>query len=334
MPLPTSFLYLTEDEVQQTMGVSEAIQLARKGIQADAQGQVAGDKFYTSIGDVGFVKPFTGYIDGEEYFFVKTFNFFQGNPTNFNLPTTSSLVMLFDAESGYPACLMEAGWVTGLKTAASTAVTAQYLACEDAQTAVVFGAGSLGRMHLRALAASFPLKEAFVLDLYPEVAEACAQEVRPEVDFPVVVTYLEERERVVRQADLIITVTTGNQPLVERSWLKPGAFVARLGSYQEVALEVITEADKVIVDNWHYVSPRIPELVQLTQEGRFGFDQVSAEWPKVVAGVQAGRQTQDEVIVYIALGIWGEYAAILPQVYRKAESMGLGTHLPCSYYPS
>lgn len=332
MTLPKNFLYLTEDEVQKTMNISEAIDLARKGIQADAQGNVAGDKFYTPISENGFVKPFTGYIQDEGYFFVKTFNFFQDNPANFDLPATSSLVTLFDAEAGYPACLMEAGWVTGLKTAASTAVTAQYLARKESRTAVVFGAGSLGRMHLRALAASFELEQAFVIDLYPEVAADCAAEVGAEVGFPITPLHLDEREAAIRQSDLVVTVTTGSQALVEHGWLKPGAFIARLGSYQEVALEVITQADQVIVDNWHYVSPRIPEVVQLVDEGKFGFDQLSAEWPDIVAGTKPGRQSEEEIIVYIALGIWGEYAAILPEVYRKAVAMGLGTELPCSYY--
>ena len=332
MPLPNTFLYLAENEVAQTLSVSQAIELARRGIQADAEGNVAGDKFYTSIAEHGFVKPFTGYIDGEEYFFVKTFNYFQDNPAKFDLPATSSLVLIFDAETGYPACMMEAGWVTGLKTAASTAVTAQYLARKDPETAVVFGAGSLGRMHLRALAQSFPLNNAYVIDLYPEIADACASEVGSEVDFPIRAVSLENREECVRKSDLVITVTTGDQPLIEHSWLKPGAFVARLGSYQEVALDVITLADKVIIDNWHYVSPRIPELVQLQREGKFGFDHISAEWPEIVAGNKPGRESQDEVIVYIALGIWGEYAAILPEVYRKAVAQGLGTKLPCTYY--
>jgi ornithine cyclodeaminase/alanine dehydrogenase-like protein (mu-crystallin family) len=332
MPLPKTFLYLTEDEVQSTLNISEAIDLARHGIQSDAKGNVVGDKFYSSIGEHGFVKPFTGYIKDEEYFFVKTFNFFQGNPDNFELPATSSLVLLFDAESGYPACMMEAGWVTGLKTASSTAVTAQYLARKESRKAVVFGAGSLGRMHLRALAASFELEQAYIIDLYPEIAEDCAAEVGAEVAFPITPVVLEEREAAVRQSDLVITVTTGDQPLVEHRWLKPGAFVARLGSYQEVDLEVITSADKVIVDNWYYVSPRIPELVQLVKEGKFRAEQVHAEWPDIVAGSKPGRESDEEIIVYIALGIWGEYAAILPEVYRKAMAMGLGTTLPCSYY--
>ena len=53
-------------------------------------------------------------------------------------------------------------------------------------------------------------------------------------------------------------------------------------------------------------------------------------WPDIVAGRRPGRESDDEVIVYVALGIWGEYAAILPEVYRRARSMGLGQTLPIS----
>lgn len=324
MHIPESILYLAESDVQQTLTVAEAVDLAEKGIKADAAGQVVGDKFYMSVGETGFIKPFSGYLLGEELAFVKTFSFFPGNPAQFACSTTSSLVLLFDAETGLPVCLMEGGWVTALKTGASTAVTAAYLARSDSATVTIFGAGMLGRMHLRALPQRFHLHHAYILDILPQAAETYAAELEPEVGFPVESVPLEERERAVRDADIVITVTTGDQPLVERAWLRPGAFVARLGSYQEVALDVVTGADKVMVDNWHYVSLRIPELKSLAQEGRFGFEDVHAEWPDIVARRKPGRESPDEVIVYIALGIWGEYAAILPEVYRRARALGLG----------
>ena len=327
MPVPESILYLTESDVQQTMTVAEAVALAEKGIQADGAGQVVGDKFYMHVGEAGFIKPFSGYLAGEELAFVKTFSFFPGNPQGFGCPTTSSMVLLFDAETGLPVCLMEAGWVTALKTGASTTVTAACLARPDSAVVTIFGAGMLGRMHLRALACPFALRRAYVVDILPDVAAAYAAELGSELGLAVESVPLEEREWAVRASDVVITVTTGDQPLVERPWLQPGAFVARLGSYQEVALDVIASADKVVVDNWHYVSPRIPELKMLMREGRLGFADVHAEWPDVVAGRRPGRESPDEVIVYIALGIWGEYAAILPQVYRRARALGLGQWL-------
>ncbi|MFA9403414.1 MAG: ornithine cyclodeaminase family protein [Anaerolineales bacterium] len=331
MPIPTEILYLTESDVQKSLTVAEAVDLAEKGIKADGFGKVDGNKFYMDVGDAGFIKPFSGYLLEEDFAFVKTFSYFPSNPEKYSRPTTSSMVILLDAETGLPACLMEASWVTGLKTAASTTVTTAYLARPESETITIFGAGTLGRLHLLAVAERINLKQAYLVDILPEVAANCAAELEPLVDFPVSAVSLEERESAVRNSDILFTVTTGNQALFEHAWLKPGAFVARLGSYQEVDHDVITKADKVIVDCWKYVSPRIPEIIQLKEEGRFDRKDVHAEWPDVIAGKVPGRETPDEIIVYIALGIWGEYAAILPEAYRKARSLGLGQELPCSH---
>jgi len=306
MPVPKEILYLTEADVQKTITYSEAVDLAEKGIKADAAGNVNGDKYYMNVGEDGFIKPFSGYMEGEELAFVKTFSYFPVNPEKYKRPTTSSMVILLDAETGLPACFMEAGWITGLKTAASTVVTTAYLANPD-------------------------LKQAYFVDINPAAAEACAEELEPKLGFSVKAVPIDERESAVRESDIIFTVTTGSQELVKKPWIKPGVFIARLGSYQEVSHDVITDADKVIVDSWKYVSPRIPEIIDLKEQGKFDFEDVFAEWPDIVAERSPGRESPEENIVYIALGVWGEYAAILPEVYRNAKEMGLGQGLPCSH---
>jgi len=328
MPVPEKILYLTEGDVKKTMSIAEAVDLAEKGIKADAAAKVSGNKFYMDVDKNGFIKPFSGYLSGEEYAFVKSFSFFPGNPAKYKRATTASQVILYDSETGLPVCFMGADWLTGLKTAASTTVTATYLARPGSEVVTIFGAGTLGRQHLRALARRFPLKQAYFVDILPEVAESCATELRVELGISVASIHLDDRESAVRKSDILITVTTGDQELVYLDWLKPGAFLARLGSYQEVQLDVITGADKVVVDRWYYVSTRIPELIRLYEEGRFSQGQIYAEWPEIVAGKVPGRESVSERIVFIALGILGEYAAILPEVYRKAKSMGLGIWLP------
>ncbi len=65
----------------------------------------------------------------------------------------------------------------------------------------------------------------------------------------------------------------------------------------------------------------------LADMGRFGQKDLSAEWPEIVAGARRGRESAEEIIVYIALGILGEYAAILPYVYEQARAMALGKWL-------
>jgi ornithine cyclodeaminase/alanine dehydrogenase-like protein (mu-crystallin family) len=160
-------LYLTKADVQQTLTVAEAVDLAEKGIKADSLGNVDGDKFYMDVNDDGFIKPFSGYMAGEEYAFVKSFSDFPGNPEKHNRPTTLQ-VILIDCETGLPACFLGADWVTGLKTASSTVATTTFLARPESETVTIFGAGTLGRMHLKALAERFKLKQAFYVDIVPQ----------------------------------------------------------------------------------------------------------------------------------------------------------------------
>jgi ornithine cyclodeaminase/alanine dehydrogenase-like protein (mu-crystallin family) len=314
-------LYLSEEDVRQCMTMAEAVALSDKGITADAHGQVAGDKFYMHTGEAGFIKPFSGYIADEEYAFVKTFSFYEGNRAK-ELPPTSSMSLLFDVRTGLPVCIMESNWVTALKTGGSTAVTAKYLARPDSKVVTIFGAGGLGRMHLLGLAEIFQFEEVRVVDIISEAAERFAVEMGEQTGFSI--TIPPSPEAAVRGADIIITVTTGSAVNVEVPWVKPGAFIARMGSYQEVALDLLLQADKFVVDRWQYVSYRVPEIVQLIHEDRLSRADIHAEWPDIVGGRVAGRESDPEIILYIALGIWGEYAAILPQVYRQAQKLGLG----------
>jgi ornithine cyclodeaminase/alanine dehydrogenase-like protein (mu-crystallin family) len=189
----------------------------------------------------------------------------------------------------------------------------------------LFGAGGLGRTHLLCFNEVFDLDEVRVVDVVPGVAERFASELAEKTGLSIVIP--PSPEAAVRDADLVVTVTTGSAVNVEYPWLKPGAFVARMGTYQEVALELLLEADKLVVDRWAYVSYRVPEMVELIQAGRLSADDVHAEWPDIAAGRASGRESQEEIILYIALGIWGEYAAILPAVYRRAKKLGLGVRL-------
>ena len=322
--IPRDIVYLTEEEVTQCMTAAKAVPLAEKGIAADGAGDVAGDKFYMNVGDGGFIKPFSGYLAGEEYAYVKSFSFFEDNWKK-NLPVTDSMVMLFDSVTGLPACFMEANWITAMKTGASTAVTAKYLANSDSRVLTIFGAGGLGRTHLSCFNEVFDLDEVRVVDLVPEAADKFASEMTEKTGRSIVIP--PSPEAAVRDADLVVTVTTGSAVNVEHSWLKPGAFVARMGSYQEIELDLVLKADKLVMDRWAYVSYRVPEIVELISNGSLSREAVHAEWPDIIDGRAAGRESEQEIILYIALGIWGEYAAILPAVFRRAKELGLGTRI-------
>ncbi len=317
-------LYLTESEVMQSMTMPEAVALAEKGILAEGVGKADGDKFYMQIRDEGFIKPFSGYLEGEDLAYVKTYSFYEGNQQK-DLPVTDSIVLLFEAATGLLVCHMEANWVTTLKTGASTAITAKHLARADSKIATIFGAGGQGRSHLLGLAEVFELEEVRIVDVIPEAASQYAAEMGEQTGLQITVP--SSPEDAVRDADIIVTVTTGNASNVDFEWVKPGAFIAKMGSYQELDPDMLLEVDKLIVDRWKYVSNRNPEVKELIKAGKLSESDIHAEWPDIIGERAIGRESDQETILYISLGIWGEYAAILPQVYRQAKELGLGTVL-------
>jgi ornithine cyclodeaminase/alanine dehydrogenase-like protein (mu-crystallin family) len=88
----------------------------------------------------------------------------------------------------------------------------------------------LERAHLRALSHRLHLPRVRVLDMLPQVAEAYAETLGSELGFPVELVRLGKWELAAHNADIVVTVTAGDQPAVERASLRSGAFVARLGS--------------------------------------------------------------------------------------------------------
>lgn len=320
-------LFLTEEDVQQCMTMKEAVALAEKGIIMDGQGKCAGDKFYMNMGEKGFIKPFAGYLDGEDYSYVKTFTMFNEN-YQYNYPNTVSTVTLFEKDYGMPVCYMLASWVTGLKTGASTAVTVKHLKSSNASIVTLFGAGLQARIHLEGLNEVMDIKEVRVVDVVPGKAEAYAKEMEEKLGLKIIP--MADKKAAVTDSDVILTLTTTSDVLVKYDWLKPGAFVGKLGSYQEIDPEIILKADKFVVDRWKYVAPRIPELIQLISAGKIK-EEDALLWPKIACGEIKGRESDEEIFVYVCLGIWGEYAAILPQVYRNAVAKGIGQTLKLNY---
>jgi ornithine cyclodeaminase/alanine dehydrogenase-like protein (mu-crystallin family) len=322
MKLGEEILVLSESDMKSVMDMGDAVKLAEEGIIADSEGRVLGDKFYMDLGDEGFVKPFSGYIRSNEQFFVKVFTLFPDNPVKHNLHSTLGLVIIHDAETGTPVAIMEPTWVTALRTGASTAITAKYLANRDSTALTIFGAGTLGRTQLEGLNEVFNLEEVRVVDPIKGARERYAEEMSRRVGARI--EPMASAREAVRGSDIVVTVTTADEPIIKEKWLEPGMFLAKLGSYQEIEPQVVLSVDKFVVDSWEYTGHRAPELIELREKELISEESIYAEYPEIVAGAKPGRESRDEKILYMALGLWGEYAAILPEIYRRASKRGLG----------
>jgi len=317
-------LYLSEEDVKKCLTTKDAIEAVEEGIKALGQGKaIQPPKIYMEIDKYhGFIKPMIAFID--EPFNVsatKNFTFFPENRKH-GRPTILATIILNNPETGEVLSIMDGTWITGVRTAATTAVAAKYLAKRNSEVVGIFGAGFQGETHLLALNEIFKFKSVRIADVSKEYRVKFAKDMGEKLGLDIMP--VDNNEQAVRGADIVITVTTGNEAIVKKEWLEPGVFVAKVGSYQELDFGVLTAVDKFVVDWWEYVSHRVPEIVGTNTKR----EDVYAELAEIVAGRKKGRESNTEKILFISIGMGVEDAAVALRAYQRAKKTGIGKSLP------
>jgi ornithine cyclodeaminase/alanine dehydrogenase-like protein (mu-crystallin family) len=257
---------------------------------------------------------------------LKTVCIFPRNPGR-GLDPHQGGVMLFDGETGELRALVNASAVTSIRTAAVSGVATRALARPDSHVLAILGSGVQARPHLEAMARVLPFEEARVWSRTAEHAQSFA--VEAEAPFPV--KAVESAEAAVRGADVVVTVTSAREPIIERGWLAPGAHVNAVGSSIPTARELDSAtiaAAALFVDRRESTVNESGEYLRAVEEERIGPDHIRAELGEVLAGSHEGRRSDDELTVFVSLGLAVEDLAAAEYLYRRARSEGAGSVVP------
>jgi ornithine cyclodeaminase/alanine dehydrogenase-like protein (mu-crystallin family) len=257
---------------------------------------------------------------------LKTVCIFPGNPAR-GLDPHQGGVMLFDGETGELRALIEASVVTSIRTAAVSAVATRALARPDSRLLAILGSGVQARAHLEAMPRVLPFEQARVWSQTAEHRQAFAAEA--EAPFPV--EAVESAEAAVRGADVVVTVTSAREPIVERGWLAPGAHVNAVGSSIPAARELDSAtiaAAALFVDRRESTVNESGEYLRAVEEEGIGPDHIRAELGEVLVGSADGRSSGDELTVFVSVGLAVEDLAAAEYLYRRARSEGAGAVVP------
>lgn len=261
----------------------------------------------------------------QQYFGVKVNGGFFENPARFRMPAIQGCIILADARNGLPLAIMDSIEITGLRTAATTALAARYLARKNARVLTVIGTGRQGRLHVEGLAKEFHLEQVYVVGRDPVKAELLAQELGLSLAIPV---HAPSNVSVaVLAADIVVTCTPSREPLFETDAVKPGTFVAAIGADGPGKQELdpsLFEGSRIVVDILSQCV-HAGELQHALKAGRVTKDQVHAELGEVAAGKKPGRVTDDEITIFDSTGTALQDLAAASLVYEKALTAGRGT---------
>jgi len=274
----------------------------------------------SSLGVPNWMNAMPSYVEPAQMYGIKWAGGFINNPSEYSLPYVMATLILNDPQTGVPVAIMDAVHITSLRTGASAAVAARYLARSGSSVAAFVGCGVQAGMSLRARSLVFDLEEIRGLDIKPQARERL---VKQATELGIQGRAVEDNQEAIEGADIIVTATTADEPLVMKDWVKPGAFIAKLGSYQELDDALTLSADKLVVDHLGQAEHR-GGLARFFHDGRITRDDVYGELGEVVAGVLAGREDDDEIIIAPLIGMGSEDLAVGATVLKRAQELGLG----------
>lgn len=221
------------------------------------------------------------------------------NPAR-GLPFIHASYVLFDAETQAPEAVLDGSALTALRTAAVSGLATRFLSRQDAGRLLVFGAGVQARSHLDAMCSVRPVIDLVVVSRSRGAAEALVEEglgrgLTSHVGDP----------GEVREADLVCTCTTAEEPLFDGSWLPAGAHVNAVGSYRPETRELDTEAvrrARVVVETREVALAEAGELLIPVREGAIDAGHIVADLAETVRGAEVRRSPED-VTLFKSVGM-------------------------------
>jgi alanine dehydrogenase len=245
--------------------------------------------------------------------------------SRYGLPAVFSILIYTHPETGFPLAICDGSHHTLMRTGASAAVSAKWLARKDSKVLAILGSGSVGKGALATCDAAFEWGEVRIWSRTQEsldrfvAAEQPAYphlELRPTTDV----------EHAVRDADVIVTGTHARHHLVEDDWVTPGTHIAALGAdlagEQELDPRTLERA-RVFVDDIRQCRED-GEINVALREGVISEDDIAGEIGKVICGELEGRRSDDEITVFDSTGIALQDSATVPLEYERAVAAGVG----------
>ena len=232
----------------------------------------------------------------------------------------NALITVFDSTTGEPLAVMDGNWITGVRTAAISAVAARQLANPDASVAAFIGCGVQARTHLDAFASEFGLREIRAFgrgtpnrDRLCEKAESMGL---------AAVASASAREAL-EGADLVITTVphlTDAGPFLDASWLPPGAFAAMVDLSRSWQPETLTSFDRLYIEDLPQERSFEKPMVDLAR--------VDGDLGDLVAPGGTPRQSAAQRTAFAFRGLAIGDLALATLAYRAATERAVGTVLP------
>lgn len=268
------------------------------------------------------------YIEPEDYTAVKVVSIFPKNAEQ-GRKVLQGIILLTDAVTGEHVAMMDASYLTVLRTGASSGVATNYMAKKDARSCAVLGCGTQAIGQLQGVMAVRSLDQIL---LYNRTVEK-AQDFKDTLadlypDWKGNVSVCLTAEDAIKDADIVICSTKSSTPIFNSAALKEGAHINAIGSYlphmQEIDSGTLKRSSKVVVDTIEGVLHESGDFLIPIEKGEWDAGMFYGEIGEIVSGKKEGRTNDQEITLYKSVGIGHLDTMVAKSVYEKAMQLNRG----------
>ena len=286
----------------------------------------------------------SGYMKELGIYGLKLVSWYGENPSR-QLPALYGTTMLFDSKSGAPVGIVDAEYITGMRTGAAAAIGSKWLGKKDALHLLLVGAGHQGLFqlltHLIAVPTITTVRICSPLSQEKEQAFAATARQRLQELLQVEGTNHSEyvarlqkinfeaagdRAAAVAQSEIIVTATPSKSPLIKAEWVKAGTHISCVGAdmsgKQELESRQFARA-RIFVDDRHQAIS-VGETELPIKQGIINEESIVGEIGEVLTGAVQGRLSDEDITIFDTTGIALQDLAVTKQVLDKAQVQGLG----------
>ena len=237
----------------------------------------------------------------DKYIGVKMVTIFPENKS-LMLPSIQGTYTLMDRRNGSILATTDAKLLTNLRTAATSALMAGYLARKESRILTMIGTGSLASQLIRSHCSQFPIEKIFIWGRNPDHAKRLADGLN---DLAVEITWTTDLEQAIREADIISTATMSANPLVSGACVQPGTHIDAVGSYKPNLRElddVLIRKCAIYVDTIEGATTESGDLAIPLRHGVIRTRQIRGTLFDLCRGTVDGRVNDEEITLFKSVG--------------------------------
>jgi alanine dehydrogenase len=219
-------------------------------------------------------------------------------------------------QTGMALARMEANYLTDVRTAATSAVATDLLACKDVETLGIFGSGRQAVAHFAALPRVRNFKRFLVCGSGRSDLAAFRDKMKSDLGLNLETT---NAETLARESDVICTCTTSPAPLFDGNWLRPGTHLNLVGAFQPETREVddvTVKRARIVVDTYEGALQEAGDLLIPIKNGTIDRSHIAADLHEIASGKKPARRSAESITLFKSVGCALEDLVIAQLIYQ------------------